>query len=62
MSVDSAVMKKNYRRDAGYTNQQFYNALDPDIRSLPDFRVRLLTENGNNQAIGVNSIFNFYGY
>ncbi len=43
-----------------YNNQQFFNALDPDIRSLPDFRVRLLNENGNNQATDVNTIFTFY--
>jgi len=45
---------------AGYTNQQFFNALDADIRSLPAFRLRLLSENGNNQAAGVNTIFTFY--
>jgi hypothetical protein len=44
----------------GYTNQQFFNALDPDIRSLPAFRLRSLSENGNNQATGVNAIFTFY--
>ena len=44
----------------GYTNQQFFNALDPDIRSLPNFRLRLLNENGNNQAAGVNTIFTYY--
>ena len=46
----------------GYTNQQFFNALDADISSLPIYRSRLLNENGNNQAAGVTSIFNFYGY
>lgn len=45
---------------SGYTNQQFFNALDADIRSLPAFRVRLLNENGNSQAAGVNTIFTFY--
>ncbi len=43
-----------------YTNQQFFNALDPDIRSLPNFRIRLLIENGNDQEAGVNAIFQFY--
>ena len=47
---------------SGYTNQQFFNALDNDITTLPDYRVRLLNENGNNQAAGVITIFNFYGY
>jgi hypothetical protein len=45
-----------------YTNQQFFNALDSDINNLPAYRVRLLNENGNNQAAGVNTIFTFYGY
>jgi len=44
-----------------YTNQQFFNALDADINNLPAFRVRLLNENANNQAAGVNTIFTFYG-
>lgn len=47
---------------SGYTNQQFFNALDSDIKNLTDYRARLLSENGNNQATGVTSIFNFYGY
>lgn len=45
-----------------YTNQQFFNALDADINNLPAYRVRLLSENGNNQAAVVNAVFNFYGY
>ena len=46
----------------GYTNQQFFNALDDDINNLPNYRIRLLNENGNNQAVNVNTISNFYGY
>ena len=46
----------------GYTNLQFFNALDADINNLPAYRTRLLSENGNNQAAGVTTIFNFYGY
>ena len=46
----------------GYTNLQFFNALDADINNLPAYRIRLLTENGNNQAAGVTPVFNFYGY
>jgi hypothetical protein len=46
----------------GYTNQQFFNALDDDINNLPTYRIRLLNENGNNQAVGVTSIFTFYRY
>lgn len=43
-----------------YTNHQFFNALDADIASLPAYRLRLLGENGNNQAAGVTEIFEFY--
>ena len=45
-----------------YSNESFFNALDADIRSLPNYRTRLLSENGNSQAGGVNTIFNFYGF
>jgi hypothetical protein len=45
-----------------YTNQQFFNAFDQDITTLPNYRVRLLSENANNQSAGVTTIFNFYGY
>jgi len=44
----------------GYSNQQFFNSLDNDITTLQDYRVRLLSENGNNQAAGVTTIFDFY--
>ncbi|RZM23851.1 MAG: hypothetical protein EOO88_24825 [Pedobacter sp.] len=47
---------------SSYTNQQFFNALDADISTLPAFRNRLLSENANRDAPGVTSIFNFYGY
>ena len=47
---------------SGYTIQQFSNALQSDITTLQQYRVRLLSQNGNNQAAGVNSIFTFYGY
>jgi len=46
----------------GYTNQQFFNALDNDIRSIPQFRTRLLIENSNNQAASVNALFGQYNY
>ncbi len=47
---------------AGYTNAEFFNALDPDITDLPNFRIRLLDENAQRDAVGVTSIFNFYDY
>ena len=46
----------------GYTNRQFFNALEPDIQSIPAFRQRLLQQNGNNQATEVTQLFAQYGY
>jgi len=45
----------------GYTIQQIFNALQSDVTSLQQYRVRLLTQNTNNPT-GVTSIFTFYGY
>jgi hypothetical protein len=45
---------------AGYTNLQFFNALDNDVRSMPQFRTRFLSENGFNQA--VINLFTEYHY
>lgn len=45
---------------AGYTNRQFFDALDSDVRSMPEFRGRLLQENGFNQQ--VIDLFNEYHY
>jgi hypothetical protein len=46
----------------GYSNNQFFDALDNDITSLPAFRARLLQENGNNQSTQVINLFAGYGY
>lgn len=46
----------------GFTNQQFFNALESDVKSLSAFRQRLLQQNGNNQANEVTQLFNAYGY
>ena len=54
--------KSHGRVQSKDTNQQFFNALDNDIDRLQDYRVRLLQENANNQAAGVTTIFNFYGF
>jgi hypothetical protein len=47
---------------SNYTNQNFFNALDADINSLSNYRLRLLSENGNNQSIQVTNLFGQYGY
>jgi len=44
----------------GYTNLQFFNALDVDVRSMPQFRQRLFLETGFNPAV-VN-LFTEYNY
>ncbi len=47
---------------SGYTNQQIFNALESDVRSIPAFKDRLLQQNGNNQQNGVNILVQEYGY
>lgn len=44
----------------GFTNQQFFNAMDIDVRSMPQFRARFFSENGFNQA--VTNLFTQYHY
>ena len=46
----------------GYTNFQVFNTLQPDTRSITAFRDRLLLNNGNNQQVEVNQLFNAYNY
>jgi hypothetical protein len=47
---------------SNFTNEQFFNALDSDISNLPNFRIRLMLENGNDQIIHVTNLFGQYGY
>ncbi|MCY7293406.1 MAG: hypothetical protein LH615_14600, partial [Ferruginibacter sp.] len=47
---------------SGYTNQQIFNALQSDVRSILVFRDRLLQQNGNNQSVQVNGLINEYHY
>ena len=46
----------------GYSINQVFNALQPNIRSIPVFRDRLLLNSGNNQQVEVNQLFQQYGY
>jgi hypothetical protein len=46
----------------GYTNNQLFAALDNDVTSMPQYRIRLLQENSNNQSIQVTTLFSGYGY
>jgi|CXWL01.1.fsa_nt_gi hypothetical protein len=45
-----------------YTNEQLFQSLDPDVKSMPQYRARLLQENNNAQAAQVNLLFNRYNY
>ncbi|HEY8935543.1 MAG TPA: hypothetical protein VIM65_10005 [Cyclobacteriaceae bacterium] len=47
---------------SGYTNQQCFNALQSDVKSIGDFKNRLLQQNNNNQQAQVNTLVQFYGY
>jgi len=47
---------------SNFTNQQFFSALDADIRSVPQYRDRLVGENPNNQTTQVRNLFNQYHY
>jgi hypothetical protein len=46
----------------GYTNQQLFGAIDGDITTLQEFRIRLLNNSNNNQAANVINLFGFYNY
>ena len=45
---------------SNFTNQQLFNALDPDIRSMLIYRDRLVGENPNNQTVAVRALFAQY--
>ncbi|MDX2306403.1 MAG: hypothetical protein NW226_26575 [Microscillaceae bacterium] len=47
---------------SGYTNRQMFAAFSTNIRSLQQYRDRLLQLNNNNQLTQVNTLFQFYGY
>lgn len=47
---------------SGYTNAEFFNAFSSSIYTLADYKTNLLLQNGNNQSVGVNSLFTQYGY
>jgi hypothetical protein len=47
---------------AVYKINQVFNALQPNIQSIPAFRDRLLLNSGNNQQVEVNQLFNAYNY
>jgi hypothetical protein len=47
---------------SGYTISQCFSALQSDIRTVSDFKNRLLQLNNNNQQFQVNALFDEYNY
>lgn len=47
---------------SNYSINQVFNALQPNVQSIPAFRDRLLLNSGNVQAAEVNQLFQQYGY
>jgi hypothetical protein len=47
---------------SNYTNQQLFQALDPDVRSMPQYKARVLLENSNNQSTQLIELFDQYHY
>lgn len=45
-----------------YTIQQCFRGLQPDVRTIPAYRDRLLQQNGNNQNVQVNDLIHEYNY
>jgi len=45
---------------SNFNNQQLFNALDPDIRTMLQYRDRLIGENPNNQTVAVRNLFAQY--
>ena len=45
----------------GFTTLQCFNALQSEVRSIPEFRTRILQQNGNNQLAQINNLFSSYG-
>jgi hypothetical protein len=46
----------------GFSIQQIFRALQNDVRSVPNFRQKLLLQNSNLQFNQVNALFEEYGY
>lgn len=57
--VESTPVSDNV---SGFNNSQIFNALQSDVTSIPQYRVRFLQQNSNNQSVAVNTLFSSYGY
>ncbi|MCY7293214.1 MAG: hypothetical protein LH615_13635 [Ferruginibacter sp.] len=46
----------------GFTNQQFYQALQNDVNTMSDYKAKFLQQNNFIQQTQINEIFSHYGY
>jgi hypothetical protein len=46
----------------GFTNQQFFQALLSNVNSIPDYKAKLLQQNGNSQQTQIDELFSQYGF
>lgn len=44
---------------SGYSSQKCFNALDNDVKTIPEFKTRFLSESGFNQAV-VDLFFEYH--
>ncbi len=47
---------------SGFTNLQLFNALQSDITSVPQYRIRFIQQNPGNQTTEVTNLFGQYHY
>lgn len=47
---------------SGFTNQQFYQALQNDVNSMSDYKAKFLQQNNFSQQTQINDLFNQYGF
>ena len=47
---------------SGFTNQQFYQALQNDVNSMSDYKAKFLQQNNFSQQTQINELFTEYDY
>ena len=47
---------------SGFTNQQFYQALQNDVNSMSDYKAKFLLQNNFSQQTQINELFSQYGF
>ena len=47
---------------SGFTNQQFFQALQNDVNSMLDYKAKFLQQNNFSQQTQINALFTEYGF